>query len=136
MFGDFALFFSLIVGPLLKGREQAIFLYENKSSELSWMQSVAPKVKGKGGSESAGRNAQAMMQVVNANASAYQLKLDRLQPEGSNKLRVWVQEVSFNSIMSLLNDLEVNEGISTVSLTIDSENKPGIVSAKLVLQSY
>lgn len=130
----FALFFSLIVTPLIKGREQARALYESRQEELSWMQGVAPQLIGKSNKEPL-QNAQAMMNTVNKSAAAFQLKLNRVQPEGDTKLRVWLEKVPFNALMSWLNDLQLNNGIVSSSVNIEADSTPGVVSAKVVLQS-
>jgi len=129
----FALMFSLFVVPLIKGRNEAKEYYEAKVELLSWMQSVAPGLSGMGKNKDP-LNAQGMMNTVNQNAAAYQLRLDRVQPEGANKLRVWLEDVPFNAFMQWVNDLHLNEGIIVSSVSIDPESSPGLISAKVVLQ--
>ena len=129
----FALVFTLLVFPLIKSRNEARELYEARVELLSWMQTVAPELKGKGANE-VSLNAQGMMNTVNQNAAAYQIRLDRIQPEGASKLRVWVEKVPFNALMQWLNDLQLNSGIVASSVSIDAESSSGIVSVKVVLQ--
>ncbi len=129
-----ALVFALIIYPLVQAREQAKTLYESKVSTLNWMEKAAPQAKAKSSGKSAGLNAQSMMQTVNQYAAAYQLSLDRVQPEGGNRLRVWIQSASFNAIVSWMNDLQNEAGIIASSVSIDNESRPGMASAKLVLE--
>lgn len=129
----FALFMMVIYLPLIKQREQARDIYESRIELLSWMSSVAPQVKGQG-SDANSPSAQSMMNDVNQKAAAFQLKLDRIQPEGANKLRVWVKESSFDAVMRWLTDLQSELGVVASSVSFDAESAPGIISAKVVLQ--
>ncbi len=130
----FALFFLLLVMPLIKGREQAKNLYESRQEELAWMQGVAPQLIGKSNKEPL-QNSQSMMNTVNKAAASFQLTLNRVQPEGDTKLRVWLEKVPFNGLMSWLNDLQLSNGIVASSVSIEADSSPGLVSAKVVLQS-
>ncbi len=121
-----------IYAPLLKSKEQAELAYTSKTAQLTWMRSVAPQL-----SQHSGANlpsAQGMMNEVNSRAAAFQLKLDRVQPEGPNKLRVWVQDASFDALMAWLIALQRESGIVAGSINIDAESQPGVISAKVVLQ--
>ena len=124
----------LIYAPLTKYRDHQQLIYENKAELLSWMRSVAPQLKGQGSSDQNSPSAQSMMNDVNQRAAAFQLKLDRVQPEGATKLRVWVQDGSFDAIMRWLTELQSESGIVASSVSLDSEKESGIVSAKVVLQ--
>jgi general secretion pathway protein M len=128
-----ALILVFFVAPVLKQREKAQTLFETKRETLEWMREVAPKVKGMGSSGQT-TNAQSMMNTVNGTAASFQLSLDRVQPEGDSKLRVWLQNASFNTVMRWLNDLQINSGIVASSVNIDAESQPGLVSVKVVLQ--
>jgi general secretion pathway protein M len=134
VFISITLFLLLIYSPLVKYRDQQQVVYENKAELLSWMRSVAPQLKGQGVSGLNSLSAQSMMNDVNQRAAAFQLKLDRVQPEGANKLRVWIQDGSFDAIMRWLAELQNESGIVASSVSLDSEKKIGIVSAKVVLQ--
>lgn len=129
-----ALFIVLLVHPLIQHRAQNKAQYESQLEQLVWMRSVAPQLKGQGSNAAPVLNAQSMMNTVNQNAAAFQLKLDRVQPEGGNKLRVWMQGVSFNALMEWLNDLQLNSGIVPSSVSIDDDSSPGMVSARVVLE--
>jgi len=128
-----AFFMVLIYLPLMKQRDQAQITYESRVALLTWMNSVAPQVKGQGSDESS-PSAQSMMNEVNQRAAAYQLTLERVQPEGVNKLRVWIETGSFDSIMRWLTELQEESGIVASSVSFDAESAPGVISAKVVLQ--
>lgn len=129
----FAVFMLVVYLPMMKRHEQARDIYQSRVELLSWMNSVAPQLKGQG-SDADSPSAQSMMNEVNQRAAAYQLKLDRVQPEGVNKLRVWIQEGSFDSVMRWLNELQSESGIVASSVSFDAESALGIISAKVVLQ--
>jgi len=130
----FALIMLVIYLPLVKKRDEAQLRYESNVELLTWMSSVAPQIKQQASSGSASaQSAQAIMNTVNQTAQANQLKLDRIQPEGKNNLRVWIQDASFDAMMRWLVDLQNNSGIVVNNINIDSGKSSGTISARVVL---
>lgn len=132
----FALVMLVVYIPLLKKRDEVLLRYESNVELLNWMSSVAPQVKKQTtGSPASAQSAQSIMNTVNQTAQAYQLNLDRIQPEGKSNLRVWIQDASFDALMRWLVDLQNTSGISVKNISIDSGNNSGIVSARVVLSA-
>ena len=63
------------------------------------------------------------------------IKLNRLQPEaGGAAVNVVLEEQSFNSMLAWLHQLERNNGVQVVRITVNSEDTPGYVNAQVKLQ--
>ena len=134
--GVVLIFAVIMVGiyvPLTKKRDEAILRYQTNVELLGWMSSVAPQVIKLSDSEGTDQPAQSIMSTVNQTAQAYQLNLNRIQPEGENNLRVWVQDASFDAMMRWLADLQNNSNIIVNNISIDGGGNTGIVSARVVL---
>ena len=110
---------------------------EAKQSLLLWMQANEEQAlaAGKSSAGRSGGNSQNLLGDVNSLASRYQITLQRYEPEGKDKLRVWLEDVSFNNMVRWLHQLESQKGITVSSISLDSEKDPGLISAKLVLKN-
>lgn len=60
--------------------------------------------------------------------------ISKMEPDGSDRVRLTIEEISFNDMISLLADLQKQSGLRVESLTLDSNaDNPGIVSARMAL---
>ena len=59
--------------------------------------------------------------------------LSRIQPEGDNEVRVWIDGVSFEALIRWINELESRYGIGIQSADMDKDSLPGQVNARLTL---
>ena len=57
----------------------------------------------------------------------------RIQPEGDKVVKVWVEEVPFDSLLRWMQELEQRYGIRTQTAEIEKQATPGMVSAQLTL---
>lgn len=59
---------------------------------------------------------------------------DRLQPEGSDAVSVWFENVAYMKLMNWILQLEQNHSISVRQIAIDRQNQSGMVSVRVVLR--
>lgn len=57
----------------------------------------------------------------------------RVQPEGDNEVKVWIEDVPFNNLLRWLQDLETRYGIGATTAEVERGARPGAVSARLSL---
>ena len=62
----------------------------------------------------------------------FDIKPTRLQPEGSDGVSVWFDDVAFNDLMRWL-DSQSRSGISVKQMSVDREESAGTVNARVVL---
>lgn len=132
-----ALVYLVLMFPAQSSVSSASKKLEAKQSLLLWMQAneeqaLAAAKSGAGGSSGRSQN---ILGDVNNAASRFQITLQRYEPEGKDKLRVWLEDESFNNMVRWLHQLESQNGITVASVSLDAENDPGIVSAKIVLKN-
>jgi general secretion pathway protein M len=75
-----------------------------------------------------------ILSLVNNTAKAKNIALKRFEPEGDKGLRVWLDQVNFNSVIDWLELLEVQKGITIEQISIDKVS-PGIVNLRAVLKA-
>jgi general secretion pathway protein M len=79
---------------------------------------------------------QSLLGLVDATARAAGLagQVTRVQPEGADGVRVWMDRVSFDRLILWLARLEAEAGVQTESVTVEATDRPGEVNARLGLK--
>ncbi|KZZ59380.1 hypothetical protein A3762_02380 [Oleiphilus sp. HI0125] len=80
-------------------------------------------------------NSQQLVSTVTNMARKQSLNLKRFEPSGENKVKLWVEDVSFDTLVTWLSTLERSVGVQVEQISVEKEDKPGIVSARLTLSS-
>jgi len=76
---------------------------------------------------------QSLLTQISRSARQHQIQPNRMQPEGSNAVSVWFDSVAFNDFIRWLEQLTVEQGIDIKQISIDREDEPGKVNARIVL---
>ena len=129
------LVFLLLILPAQRSVDQAEMILAGKQNLLSWMkdnEDVA-RMAAKGGSGRS-QSDQPLQSIVTSTAPALGINVKRIEPESDDKLRVWLEKVSFDKTMRWLHQIETRYGVHIVNASIDAERTEGLVTAKLVLQ--
>lgn len=103
-----------------------------------WMEQSAAEVQqlrrgGAGQGLGAGRS---LLTVVDQTARGGQLgpSLKRIEPEGENSVKVWLEQAAFDEMMSWLVTLEQQYGVTVATITIERQAVAGRVDAHLTLR--
>jgi general secretion pathway protein M len=78
---------------------------------------------------------QSLLAVVDQSrkSSALTKPPSRLQPEGDNTVRIWLEDVPFDALVRWLGDLQTRYGVRVDNADIERESGPGLVNARLTL---
>ncbi len=130
------LIFVIIVNPALKTRAQAEVQLNAKRGVLEWIRDNEQRAIAASGSTTgqAPKSGQALMAVVTSSSSQMGLALKRYEPDGDDKLRVWLEDQSFNKTVRWLDSLQKQHGMTVVNVAVDAGKEPGVVTAKIVLR--
>lgn len=80
-------------------------------------------------------NSQQLVSSVTNLAKKQKLALKRFEPSGDNKIKVWVDNASFDKVVSWLARLRGSLGIKVEQISIDKDDDPGKVGARMTLSS-
>ena len=137
--GVFALLYALVWLPISQSAEQAKRKYEIKQQLIAWIRANESAFKSAdsvaaGGSTVANRKGQSVVSLVTDSSKRYQLEFKRLEPtKKQGGLRVWLDDVPFNSILTWIHTLENNYGIIPSDIKLERQAS-GKVNATVVLQ--
>jgi general secretion pathway protein M len=129
-----------IVEPLAAKRANLQAEVAALGADHDWMQQVATEVRRRAASQSSSRagptgNGSVLTLVeVSANASGMRASMERIQPEGQGA-RLWFDAVSFDALMAWLGELEKRQGLQISQLAVDAGTEPGVVSARVLVES-
>jgi general secretion pathway protein M len=132
------LIYLLLWRPFSQALEKQALLVESQQITLNWMQEnldLIKRLKSQQGGRSASSN-EALLTLVDRTAKKIQLRqqIQRIKPQGDNTVQLWIEQAPFDTIVKWLGQLSQTHAIEIDSLTIDRQDKPGLVNARLVLQ--
>jgi len=131
-----ALVYLLLIAPAKQSVSDAQMKLSGQQNLVSWMkdnESIARQAASGGGSVT--RSDQPLQTIVTSTSGPLGVAVKRYENESENKLRVWLENVPFDKMVRWLDQLESRYGLMIVSISIDAEKEPGLVTAKLVLQN-
>ncbi|MBT8139042.1 MAG: type II secretion system protein M [Gammaproteobacteria bacterium] len=122
----------LVFGPALGYLDSASNQYQKQLANYGWMQEEVPKTKALLDAGATVREG-SLLSVASATAKNHELSFSRFEPIGDDRVRLWLEQVVFNNVVSWLGELEEQHGVSAIDISLDSA-APGYVSVRLTLQ--
>ena len=112
---------------------------EQQRALKRWMNQAAAEVKqlqGSGASTQV-RDGRSLLSVVDQTAKRSGLGsgLKRLEPNGQTAVKVWLEQVKFDDMARWLNQLQTKNGLRVDSITIDRQDEPGRINARITLEA-
>jgi general secretion pathway protein M len=77
---------------------------------------------------------QPLLTLVSSTAKDNQIVFKRFQPDGDNVLKLWLEHVSFNSLLLWLHGLDKKNGISVQEISVEQAKEEGYVDVRLILK--
>lgn len=131
-FGVLFLYFGLLT-PAADFRDDRLTDYERYQELLQYMRSTEAQARAAKGSASPAIGGQNLMSSVSNSTRRFGIEPRILQPEGNNAVSVWFDAVSFALLLDWLTSVN-QQGVSVRQISIDRQDAPGTVSARLVLR--
>ncbi|WP_105200009.1 MULTISPECIES: type II secretion system protein GspM [unclassified Pseudoalteromonas] len=131
----FIIFFFVMViyRPLNNAVAEAKQELSKQQELLQFVQQSVVQIKAQGGSVKAVSSGN-VTQVVNSTRSRYQIEIARMQPSGEG-LRLNIDSVPFNQLLSWLDDIVKNHGVTISNIELSLDPKPGHVRvSRIVLE--
>lgn len=124
--------YFLLIAPLIEHGERAQRRLQDERALLEWLRAHQGEA---GGAAGAGQTRdQPVATLVNTSAQENKLTIRRYEPAGEDGVKVWIEGAAFNSVIKWLYQLEGSYGIRAAEFSLEREDEPGKVSARLTLQ--
>ncbi|MBL1276504.1 MAG: type II secretion system protein M [Ectothiorhodospiraceae bacterium] len=126
--------------PLVTGVDELRVSTVQQETLLVWMRGAAQEVKqlrGSGGQKTKQTGGGSLLSLVDRTAKAARLgpALKRVQPDGEDKVRVWLESASFDDLVRWLSTLDTRHDVQAVSSVFQAVEATGRVDARLVFET-
>ena len=105
--------------------------------QMAWMVQAQGEARALLGAASTDRkrSGESLLAMVDRSARAAGMGagLKRVEPEGKDKVRVWMDDIAFDGLIPWLADLNKTQGVTPESLVVDRQSTTGRVNVRLVL---
>lgn len=134
------LLFVLVLQPLHSSYNNLRASVAEQRETAQWMAQSArnfSQLKRNRGAPVKGLGGRSLLAVTDSTARAGGLgpALQRVEPEGSNGVRVWLEDAAFDDLVRWLARLGSAHGVYVDSLTLERSDAAGRVDTRLTLQA-
>lgn len=119
-----------ILNPLIMRANKAEQSLKNERQLSSWVANKVAQIQSlqqEGGDSSS--SSMPLNQAVTSSTRRYQIEIVRLQPQ-QDELQVWIQPLSFNTLLKWLDELNKRYGVSVKFIEIGKGDSSGMVEIK------
>ena len=133
------LLYAIFIKPLYSKYDKLVDSVDQQRETVQWMQqSVATIRQLKGSGPAAeGLAGRSLLSVTDTAARAARLgpALKRVEPEGSDAVRVWLDAASFDALVGWLEVMSSRYGANVDTITLERAEAAGLVNARLTLRA-
>ena len=134
------LVFVLVLQPLRSSYNSLKDTVSGQRETAQWMQQSAHQVqqlRRAGGTAGKGLGGRSLLAVADSTARAGGLGpfLKRVEPEGRNGVRLWLEGASFDDLVKWLGILSTSHGVDVDNVSLERTESAGRVNARLTLQA-
>lgn len=124
--------FSFILSPALKHLFAAEKNYQQQVENHAWILEQQPIVKEMLATKPRVREG-SLLSIASSTAKQFDISFSRFEPVGEDKVRLRLDQIEFNALVSWLGVLESDKGIVAVDISLDAASS-GYVSVRLTIQ--
>lgn len=125
----FFLLYTLIWKPLNNNIDSATSKVSRYQKLQTLVNTETARFKSIAGTGSKARSSGSLSSIVNRTAGRNQIDIARMQPKGDD-IQVWVDEVSFNQLLTWLEQLSTRENITVKTIDLINTDQPGVVKVR------
>ncbi|MBL1432592.1 MAG: type II secretion system protein M [Gammaproteobacteria bacterium] len=135
-----ALIYLLLVEPFVTQVKELDASVSEQTELLQWMQvseqQVAMSRAKTGSGKSVAAGGGSLLALVDQTAKRSKLgdAIKRVEPEGGQGVRLWLEQASFDNILLWLAKIKQSDGVEVSRISIEQPDSPGIVNARVSLQ--
>ncbi len=133
-----AAFYFLFLGPQIESRRTLSQDIERQRESLAWMLGAAAEVNVLQADDAqviTRRAGKSLLGLVDRTARSASLSqaITRMEPQGKQRVRLWLTEAEFDKVVSWLGQLRKQHGMQVSSLDLERGKAPGRVGGRLAL---
>ena len=127
--------YFLLYEPLSRDNQRLQAALERQDTDLVWMQQASRSLRNRPVAQAVATTDEPLLVIADRTIQVAGLKqqLKRIQPDGDDKIRLWLEQASFSALIKWLDTMQRQHGIRVDAATVDRQEATGVVNAKLVL---
>lgn len=134
------LVYAIFIQPLYSKYDKLVDSVDQQRETVQWMQQNAVTIrqlKGAGPATGQGLAGRSLLSVADSEARTARLgpALKRVEPEGSDAVRVWLDAASFDELVGWLEVMSSRYGADVDTITLERAEAAGLVNARLTLRA-
>ena len=134
------LVYAIFIQPLYSKYDKLVDSIGQQRETVQWMQQNAVTIrqlKGAGPAAGQGLAGRSLLSVTDSEARSAALgsALKRIEPEGSDAVRVWLDGASFDALVGWLEVMSNRYAAEVDSITLERADAAGLVNARLTLRA-
>ena len=134
------LVYAIFIQPLYSKYDKLVDSVDQQRETVQWMQQNAVTIrqlKGAGPAAGQGLAGRSLLSVADSEARSARLgpALKRVEPEGSDAVRVWLDGASFDELVGWLDVMSSRYGADVDTITLERAEAAGLVNARLTLRA-
>lgn len=123
------IFYSFVWQPLNEGLVKADKKIVKQQQLLSWVQENTARYKQNSRGGKANKASGSLSSIINRTANSANISIDRIQQQGED-IQVWLEDISFNTLLSWLETLSNEQGLSIKSIDLTDSDQEGAVNVR------
>lgn len=131
--------YQLAWAPFANGVLNMQVKVDKQQQDLLWMQQAAEEVRALQGGGGARRPvlSGSLLGLIEKTARQGGLgsSIRKVQPEGQKGVRIWMDKVSFDAVMTWLDELQVKQGVMISSFSAERTPQPGRVNVRILVEA-
>jgi general secretion pathway protein M len=127
------MFYLLVLSPI---NESVNSLNEDvvaKQNTVNWMKEKVSIIRSNKGITNNSSSSLPLTSIVNSTTKKYNLSVSRRDSKSPNEMQVWFDNVSFDSFLSWVSEIEKRHGVIIASVNVRSRDQDGITSINVKL---
>jgi len=131
--------YQLTWAPFANGVANMQGKINKQQQDLIWMQQAAEEVRslqgGSGGRQTVHSGSLLGLIEKTARQRGLGSSIRKVQPEGQSGVRMWLDKVAFDAVLTWLDELQTKQGVVVTSFTAESINQPGRVNIRMLVET-
>jgi general secretion pathway protein M len=130
--------YLLLLEPFMIKADELTVRVAKQQKEVQWLKQASLEVaqlqRNMPGNTTSARAGQSLLVVVDRTAKQFNLadSMKRVEPDGSSRVRVWLEKASFDEVAKWMAQLETQYQLHVESAVIDKTEDTGRINARLV----
>lgn len=134
------LMYLLVVEPFVTHVKELDTSVSQQTELLQWMRNSEQQVSrlraNSGSTKQVTSGGGSLLALVDQTAKRSKLgaAIKRVEPEGGQGVRLWLEQASFDNVLLWLAQIKQTHGVEVSRISVEQPDSPGIVNARISLQ--